>query len=298
MFKIKIIVFAVLILVLIILPGCNQSKSRLKEFKESELATDSSGLFVSYKNTVFCIPTPQIFNLYLKKQGIYPDRTLVNPVNAIEKYTTTARKAINMGIYGVDLGYMNLFSVSESTNDYIAALSRLSKELGLGIVFTREVFDQINKLKSDQDSLSRYLSTLFAQADRYLKDNSQQLTGSMVIAGGWVESFYLLCKTYKQSKNESIKSLIFQQKFVLENIIKSLAPYYKLSDEMQTFIDELVELAYDFDLLDFKYDYGVPLYKYRKGIMIIDNKVEVSNTRESLDIILDKAEELREKLII
>lgn len=265
--------------------------------RTSDFSLDTTTLFVTYKNAVFCVPSPQFTNLYLKRLGIYPIKSAVNPVQNIEKYTTSSRKAINLGVYGADLGYLNIFSVSENTNDYLETIDQLAKELDLNLVFTREVYDNILALKNNQDSLAHYLSIVFTKADIYLIDNSQQQISALVIAGGWIESFYLLCTTYSQYKTKEIKNLIFQQKFVLENLIKCLAPYYESSLELQELIDNLVELAYDFDMLDFKYSYETPVYKYRKGILIFNNESQVLNSEESLEAIIKKVDKIRHKQV-
>ena len=300
MFRKKSILILLTILSVLLVQCGNRSREGFKDFKEfreNELTTDSSGSFITYKNAVFCIPSPQFTSLYLKRLGVYPDRTLINPASNVEKYTTSTKKAINLGVYGVDLGYMNVFTVSESTNEYIGIISKLSGDLGLGIVFTREVYDQIMSLKSNQDSLARFLSEIFSKADLYLKDNAQQQTGIMVITGGWIESFYLLCKAYRKQPGKEITALIFQQKFVLDNLIKALAPYYNSSSEMQSLIDDLVEMAYDFDVFDFKYSYKLPLYRYRKGVVIFENSIEIQNASKSIENIYLKIAELRDNII-
>lgn len=288
--------FSVFVLISFFSCGTRE-RDAYKEFKINELSTDTSKLFVNYKNTVFFVASPQFVNLYLRRLGIYPVKTAINKVTNIEKYTTSSQKALNLGVYGADLGYMNIFLVSDITNEYVSAINQLSNQLDLGLVFTRDVYNQILALKDKQDSLAHYLSIVFGHADQYLKESSQQQTSALVIAGGWIESFYLLCQTYNNYKSKEIRDLIFQQKFVLENLIKGLAPYYESSAEMQDVIDNLVELAYDFDMLDFKYTYENPVYKIKNGVMVFNNGCHVMNSPESLETIIKTIEKVRQKVI-
>lgn len=284
------------ILISLVIFSCS-NRENTRDTSNSDFSIDTTTLFVTYKNSVFCVPSPQFLNIYLKRLGIYPIKSAVNLTQNAEKYSTSARKAINLGIYGADLGYLNIFSASENTNDYISTIDQLANDLNLDIVFTREVYDQIITLKSNQDSLAHFLSKVFTKVDNYLKDNSQQQTSALIIAGGWIESFYLLCTTYEKYKTIEIKNLIFQQKFVLENLIKCLAPFYDASLELQELIDNLVELAYDFDMLDFKYSYNSPIYKLNKGTIIFNNESKVLNSEESIETITKKAFEIRLKQI-
>jgi hypothetical protein len=276
--------------------ACNHKRQQRSESKDADSLTDTVNFRVTYSNTVFCIPSPQLTNMYFKQLGIYPDRTLVNPLKNVEKYTTSSKKAINLGVFGVDLGYMNMFTVSESTNDYVTAISQISGDIGLRIVFTREVYDRVMSLKNNQDSLAQYLSKLFANTDIYLKNNSQQQISALVITGGWIESFFLLCTIYSQTKNKDLLPFLYQQKFVLDNIIKNLAPYYNTSKEMAVITDDLIEIAYDFDILDFKYSYNNPLYLFRNDVMIIQNSCKIDGNESGLKNILEKIDELRYKI--
>lgn len=274
--------------------SCGNNSSRIKEIKETDNYSDSTSLFVSYANTVFTVPSPQLANIYLKNLGYYPNRQLINQSHNVEKYSTTLKKALNFGVWGVDLGYMNLYSEAENTNDYLAAMNKLSGELGLGTVFTREVYDEILRLKKYPDSLAWFLSSLFLKADHYLKLNGQQQTCAFIIAGAWIESFYLLCATYEQYKSQQLKMILFQQKFILENVIKAVAPFYKVSSEVQIFVEQLVELAYDFDVVDFKYSYKEPVYTYKKGIMVFHNSAQVNNEQGNIETIILSAKKLRQ----
>jgi hypothetical protein len=292
----KIAIQFPVIFILLCIYSCG-GRDSFKDFKSAEISVDTTNLFVTYKNTVFCIPSPQFVNLYLKRLGIYPIKSVTNPVTNVEKYTTSAKKAINLGIYGADLGYLNIFSVSENTNEYLATIDQLARDLNLNFVFTRDVYSQILALKNNQDSLAHFLSGIFTKADNYLKENSQQQTSVLVVAGGWIESFYLLCNTYSKYNSVEIRNMIFQQKFILENLIKALAPYYESSAELQDLIDSMVEIAYDFDMLDFKYKYDVPLFNYRKGVRIINNECLIINSEASIETIIKKASALRFKQI-
>ena len=286
----------VLFTVLLFLFGCRNNPQQTKDTKEFENISDTLAFNVVYSNTVFCIPSPQLTNMYFKQIGIYPDRTLVNSLKNIEKYTTSTRKAMNLGVLGVDLGYMNMFTVSESTNNYIAAISQLSDDLGLGLVFTRDIYDKVMSLKSNQDSLATYLSVLFAKTDLYLKNNGQQQTSMLVIAGGWIESFFLLCTIYDQTNNKDILPYLYQQKFILDNIIKNLTQFYYSSKELAGITDDLVEIAYDFDVLDFRYTYTNPLYTTSNGVMIFNNNCEIFGNNSGLKSIIEKIGALRYKI--
>ena len=151
--------------------------------------------------------------------------------------------------------------------------------------------------RNDRDTFRILLSQMYRIIDKHLIDNDQRDISVLIVTGGWIESFYLLCQTYNNYKSKEIRDLIFQQKFVLENLIKGLAPYYESSAEMQDVIDNLVELAYNFDLLDFKYTYENPVYQVKQGVMVFNNDCHVINSPESLETIIKTIEKIRKKVI-
>jgi hypothetical protein len=91
--------------------------------------------------------------------------------------------------------------------------------------------------------------------------------------------------------------ILLQQKFIVENVIKAIAPYYKSTTEIQFFIEQLVELAYDFDVVEFKYTYKSPPYTYKKGVLIFQNNAIVANENDNLNTIITSTKKLRNMII-
>jgi len=249
------------------------------------------------KEIAYYIPSPQITNLYLKKLGIYPNKTLVTNYANIEKYTTSESQALMLGVYVVDLGYINLYREDESTENYIKAISRLSRDIGLGAVFSSEVYRKLMQLRNNQDSLQRFLSYLFVTSNDYLKTNAQQRLSTLVITGAWIESFYLLCQTYKEESLAGLLTFLYQQKYILDNLIQAVKIYYKTSSTFDYIIETLIEMAYSFDVLDFKYTYKKPPITKEKGMYVVHNACEITGSATALEKILNLSEELRNKIV-
>jgi hypothetical protein len=112
--------------------------------------------------------------------------------------------------------------------------------------------DKIEDNLGNNDSIIYYLSALYHNGDKYLNDNDRKDIGAQIIAGGWIESMYFLTQLYQKNKNEEILNLILYQSEILDNLIKLLAPYYEKSSDFTEFIDSLINIAYEFDLIDKK----------------------------------------------
>ena len=287
-----------LLLLIVTFIACNQRTSEYHEYKDIDSAIESSNIPIPSKNIVYCISSPQLTNIYLKKLGVYPEKSLINSVNNNEKYTTSLKKALNIGVYSVDLGYINLYRTDENTEQYLNCIVNLAKDIGMGLIFNKETIEKLLSYKEKHDSLSILLTDLFAKADTLLKNNSRSNIGAYIVAGAWIESFYLLISAYNDNKNDKLLSYIYQQKFVLDNIIKILSVYYHSSKEFDMFFESLVEIAYNFDVVDFRYIYRNPYIKESKsGLIIIDNECKIVGSDEGLKNIIDITIDLREKII-
>jgi hypothetical protein len=110
-------------LFILLIAGCNSHPSENVNKEVVEFDADSLDVIKEYDNTVFCIPSPQFSNLYFKKNGIYPDRTLTVDPNAVENFTTSNQKALNLGVIAVDLAYLNLYTLSEKNEEYLGAVN-------------------------------------------------------------------------------------------------------------------------------------------------------------------------------
>jgi len=284
-------------LVFLLVTGCNNHPSENVNKEVAEFEADSVDVIKEYDNAVFCIPSPQFSNLYFKKKGIYPDRSLTLDLNAVENFTTSNQKALNLGVIAVDLAYLNLYTLSEKNEEYLSAVNYLVNGLGLNTVITKEVFENIRRLVNDQDSLAIFLSKIFENADIFLKDNARQQTAALIVAGGWIESFYLLSKAYEKKPDKELLTFMYQQKFVLENLIRFLSPYYNKSDDVSEIVDDLIEIAYDFDVVDIKYSYkNKAVQTVGQGVIHILNSCKILGNEKTLNNILIEIEELRNKI--
>jgi hypothetical protein len=285
----------IITVVILITRGCE--KHAPSPIELTDTITESFPVPLPSKDIAYYIPSPQITNLYLKKLGIYPNKTLVNPYTNIEKYTTSESEALMLGVFVVDLGYINLYREDESTENYIKAISRLARDIGLGSVFSSDVYRRLMQLRNNQDSLQHYLSFLIVTSNDYLRTNAQQRLATLVVTGAWIESFYLLCQTYKDETSSDLLTFLYQQKYILDNLIQAVKIYYKTSSTFDYIIDTLIEMAYYFDVLDFRYTYKNPAITREKDIYVVHNSCEISGSATALEKILNLSEELRNKIV-
>lgn len=296
-FKISTSFIAVIFLaILSLITGCNTSSSTNEKVIEVEI--DSSHAMVRYKNSLFCTPSPIQLSLFLKKIKYIEDESLVNnPVN-VASYTSSIKKALNIGIYGADISYLRLFPNTKDINQYILAIKQLASDLNISDAYNTDLMQKIEENINNNDSLFKYFSLLYRDADQFLKENARIESSTLIIVGGWVESFYILTQVYNKNRQNELYSFISQQKYALENIIKLMAPYYNTSQEITNYTDQLVDLAYQFDVIELKYQTLNPPLNYKEGVYEINSTTDIENSMKEIEGIILKTKVLRNSIVL
>ncbi len=262
---------------------------------QTQMLDPNRGALVRFNDRLFNVPSPILLAGVIQKMQLPYDKELLNSVNKYQNYTTTFKQALNLGIYGANLGYINVFEQLPDAAAYFGAIRTLSKELGIMNTFNEETMKLIERNNGNKDSLLYIASIMYRESDQYLMDAERNEVGALILAGGWVESLYLLThiQLAKDMKPE-IKDLIGQQKSALNNLIDILRPHYgKISNEYDSFLENLSELAAIFDDINVKYTFKSVKTDEANRITIVDSQTETVIDEQHIETISRKIERLR-----
>jgi hypothetical protein len=156
---------------------------------------------------------------------------------------------------------------------------------------------RIEKNIENRDSLMVIISSTYRKIDNYLKVNNRENAGALILAGGWIESLYLLTEQVKVKKDPDLIRRISEQKRPLENLIKLLVPYSNESKEYYYLVDRLIDLAYTFDEVEEKYVYIAPITDKKKKLTIIKSKAELLMKDKQLQEISRKIKTIRDHIV-
>ena len=234
----------------------------------------------------------------IKKLNLPYNRELLNNVNKRQDYTTSFKQALNLGIFGANLGYINVFEQLPDAAAYFGAIRTLSQELGIMNQFNEATMKRIEQNNGNKDSLLYIASIIYRESDAYLMDAERNEIGALIIAGGWVEGLYLLTHIDNiDNLPQEIIELIGQQKNPLNNLIELLRPYYgKLNDDYDKFLEELSDLATIFDTINIKYTYQPPTTDENNKITEINCVSKTEINKQQLENISKKIEKMRTKI--
>ncbi len=298
-FKYNTILVLLFFVVIIWLGGCTSDSSTtdiIDDEIDNQIDSNSTTM-IKFNNTLFSIPSPYQIAYLIKAQNISYNKDILNPYNMSGNYTNTFKKALNMGVYGADLGYLNLYEQTPDAVQYFSTIKILSQDLNMANAFDKKTMKSIENNMSNIDSLMYIMSNSYRKVDEYLKDNGRENDGVLILAGGWIESLHIMCQLALTHKDTEIIIRIGEQKHPLDNLIKILSPYYNISDEYANLIDALIDLAYDFDGIDINYTYEEPTIDVENKLTIINSKSELVMSDQQLHTIIDKVEALRKRIV-
>lgn len=290
-------IFIIFILTFFIYACKTVTESEQEETKHSVRDIDTSTVLIKYNNTLFTLPSPYQANYTIKKSDVDFKKSILNPPDNVSNYTTNFQKALNVGIYGTDLGYLNIYDQLPDVISYFTVIKKLSKELGIQSALQEEVVTRIEQNIDNQDSLLHFLTGTYRQFDSYLKSNNRKEVGVLILAGGWIESLYILSQVATESKDRQVINRLGEQKHPLDNLIEILSPYYYESKEYSDLIDSLVDLAYEFDGIIYTYTYEPPIVKTEEKMTIINSTSNVIISEYHLKTIANKISSVRNKII-
>jgi hypothetical protein len=100
-----------------------------------------------------------------------------------------------------------------------------------------------------------------------------------------------------ETKNEMLIQRIGENKQPLENVIKILSPYYSESEALGQFVDDLIDLSYEFDAIEASYEFVEPTTIADQKVTKVHSKSKVVVSDEVLMNIDKKLEKIRSLLI-
>ncbi|MEA3451468.1 MAG: hypothetical protein U9Q83_06140 [Bacteroidota bacterium] len=269
---------------------CNSKNNSNNDEKDSSFVAKLPSI-VKIEDKLFNVPSPLQASEFIKNQNIVFDIDLLNSPDNYSKYLTTFKQALNLGVYGADLGNLFINEQLSKSSEYFNVIKKLSEQVGILSVLDQNLVDRIDANTNNKDSLIFLTSGVFRDIDNYLLKNAQKDVGVLIITGGWIESFYYLLKIAVKNDNPEIISKIGEQKNPLNNIINLLQPYYnQKSDDFDILHEELVNLSIIFDSIEENYIYEDTETDANKKITII-HSTTTYNVSENILAELDKSVE-------
>ena len=233
------------------------------------------------------IPSPLEISMLLKKADAKYNSSILNAPSNIGKYNSQFKKAINLGIYGADLGYTNIYGENVESIRYLSSIKSLANDLNIGQFFDIQTISKLASNSNNLDSMLLVTTQNFNAINQYLQNQNRANLSLLFLIGGWVEAMGILCEVAAQTpgQHELIEG-IGQQKIVFEQLILLLT-LYKDDPNMASLVEDFQELKKIFDGISIIYTYKESSMEVVDGVVLIkDNSTTTISITEkdALDI--------------
>ena len=245
------------------------------------------------------IPSPLEISMLLKQSGNKYNSDILNAPGNISRYNNNYKKALNLGIYGADLGYTNIYSESIDGIRYLSSIKSLADELNIGHFFDVSTIGRLATNSNNLDSLLLVTTQNFNSINQYLQSQNRSNLSVLLLIGGWVEAMEIICNVAVQNpQNRELTERIGEQKIILEQMVLLLS-FYNEDQHISALLQEFQQLKTTFDNINITYTYKESTMEVVNGVAVIkDNSSTTINiTEKDVTDIKNKISSIRRNII-
>jgi len=223
----------------------------------------------------------------------YSTRYLADP-GSLSTNTTSFEMAYYLGALSADLGYLNMYEKTGTAINYLSTISQLADALQIGQFFDFATIRRLATTSSDLDSLMFISVNSFNNMDEYLRKTGRSNLSALMIAGVWIEGLYLATQVARENSNEELRSMIGEQKLVLNDLLLVLNNY---SNEVAIvrYINDLEIIKNAYDNVKITYKVGEPQTIEEDSMLTVvqSESSQVTMSEKTLKQIIQLTEQVR-----
>ena len=239
----------------------------------------------------------EMAGLFKSSGAEFTQRILNNPDN-VANYVTSFQRALNLGVFSADLGYINTFDKNNIVVSYLLAVKNLADGIRVGQFFD---FNQLSRLATNSanlDSLAEISLTSFNKMDSYLREQNRSNVSSLIVTGAWIEGLYLSTEIVRESGSKEIADRIAEQKNVI-NILEIILSNYSTEANFSDLLVNIQELKEAYAPVRITTELGEPQRIEKDGSLVFI-QAEISTvhyTQEDLTRIMEVITKIRSKIV-
>ncbi len=280
--------------------GCEekteQPSDEIKNEANNTVTDPQEDVVINIGGQIFSIPSPVQTAFLIKDLNVDYSSDYLNPSENADNYSTPFLKALNLGVYGADLGYLTIYEQTDNALNYLKSVRGISKELGLEGAFDDELANRFSDNIGNQDSMLVFVSEAYKNSDNYLKENDKGEVAALVLAGGWIESMYIAADACKETNHPQLVERLGDQKNALYSLIQML-DQYRTNSDYDDLVIELEDLYVIFENITYTYEFVPPVTDANAKLTTINSKHTVEVTEEDLNEIISKIESIRNEIV-
>jgi len=249
------------------------------------------------KSIFYGLYSPIELTKIFENVGAEYTQPVLNSTENASNYLSSSKAALNLGVYGVDLGYLQLFHLSQESINYWIVIEKLISQLGIPndiITAPRELLDENF---NNPDSLMQIATATFAIVKDHLNEQNRESAATMIMIGGWVETLYIATETLYNEENPDLEiiAIIAEQKYSLNSLV-SFAKNYHQNPEVARYFRKLRLLQNSFREFNIYYEkHNLRIDTVNKVIVTSENRIDI--TKENILQIKKLIKQTRDEII-
>lgn len=243
-------------------------------------------------------PSPIETSLVIKNAGNPFSSSILIPTKNLERFGSNYDKALAMGAFGGDMGYINIYEKSFIAMDYLGAIRMLSKDLEIDQFFDFDRMISMAKNSSNADSLLQMSTESFNKMEAHFRNKGRNELSILIVLGTWLEGSYIISNLAKSKMTDEMKNRVAEQKESVEKLAGLLKkaesdPYFlKLSSSMSG-------LKKLYDNIKIEQIIREPEMQEINGELIFVDKSEtkIHATKNQINAVIDATVSMRDELL-
>ncbi len=281
--------------------GCSDSNSA-SDFGEIPDSLADAPLQLSenvVNDMIQNISSPVEMANMIKNSGVGFSQDVLNSSDNMKNYNTSFKRALNLGVYSADLGYINTFNKNTVVVSYLLAVKELADGINVGQFLDFPTLKRLATNSTNLDSLKQLSVSSFNAMDKYLREQKRSNVSSAIVAGAWVEGIYITCCVIEQTNDAELIHRLGEQKDIVNILQIILKNYSKADTNFQALESKIEEVMNAYEGVRITTELGAPITKEVDGMLVIEQN-EISHveiTPEQVKDIIESIKGVREFIV-
>ncbi len=244
------------------------------------------------------ISSPVEMAALIKKSGVEFSQKILNNPDNVNNYNTSFKRALNLGVFSADMGYINTFDKNTIVVSYLLSVKELAEGIKVGQFFDFNSLKQLATNSNNLDSLMEISVSSFNKMDSYLREQKRSNVSSLIVTGAWIEGLYIAGNVIKETKNEDLINRIGEQKDIIEHLLIILSNFSN-DPNFAEMVTRLEQVKQAYSGVKITTVVGEPVKKIVDGrLTIVQGEVsKVEITPEQIDAIIAEISNLRDFIV-
>jgi len=277
------------------LSSCSEQQPPQPKVVEPDTTGISGSGTILLSGEIVVIPPPALLSHLVAKESIPFESHSLSDATHPERWTSEIKKALNLGVLGADLSYLINHGQGAYIPQYLAAIRRLTDDLGISQEVNPELLNQIEAGLEKPENMLGLHGVFFRNLEAYLKKNNRSAISTCILLGGWIESLHHLASPADSISGHPLDRLLLDQTYTAKGI-SSLAQSVQ-DDSFSNVQDALSQLCANLEGLDKNYEFKEPVHDRRQGITYLRCQSEVNCTDDELSFIHNQIARTRQLII-